>query len=175
MYCYLIFKRRCLKTWKNWFNYSKRIIWACSFCEKKGDGFFGLFKSIFLRNQSLSRPNAMWFYGKNAKLEREICILTENRSNRNEMWCAADSHNYMCHMHKDFQKKKKKKNVIITIGIRRRSDYIIRFVTPAIGPNKSTKLTRLTALTHNREYPLLWCMIANKRGHSRIVFLIQSI
>ena len=34
-------------------------------------------------------------------------------------------------------------------SIRRRSDYIIGFVTPAIGPNKSKKLTRLIALAHN--------------------------
>ena len=35
------------------------------------------------------------------------------------------------------------------ICIRRRSDYIIGFVTPVIGPNKSKKLTRLLAPTHN--------------------------
>ena len=33
--------------------------------------------------------------------------------------------------------------------IRRRSDYIIGFIAPAIGPNKSKKLTRLIALAHN--------------------------
>ena len=33
--------------------------------------------------------------------------------------------------------------------IRRRSDYIIGFVTPAIDPNKSRKLTRLIAPAHN--------------------------
>ena len=33
--------------------------------------------------------------------------------------------------------------------IRRRSDYIIGFITPAIGPNKSRKLTRLIAPAHN--------------------------
>ena len=32
--------------------------------------------------------------------------------------------------------------------IRRRSDYIIGFVTPVIGPNKSRKLTRLIAPAH---------------------------
>ena len=35
------------------------------------------------------------------------------------------------------------------LTIRRRSDYIIGFVTPAIGPNKSRKLTRLIAPAHN--------------------------
>ena len=38
--------------------------------------------------------------------------------------------------------------VFLTL-IRRRSDYIIGFVTPAIGPNKSEKLTRLIAPAHN--------------------------
>ena len=33
--------------------------------------------------------------------------------------------------------------------IRRRSDYIIGFVTPAIGPNKFKKVTRLIAPVHN--------------------------
>ena len=33
--------------------------------------------------------------------------------------------------------------------IRRRSDYIIGFIAPAIGPNKSRKLTRLAAPAHN--------------------------
>ena len=35
------------------------------------------------------------------------------------------------------------------LAIRRRSDYIIGFVTPAIGPNKFKKLTRLIAPVHN--------------------------
>ena len=35
------------------------------------------------------------------------------------------------------------------VSIRRRSNYIIGFITPAIGPNKSKKLTRLTAPAHN--------------------------
>ena len=34
-------------------------------------------------------------------------------------------------------------------SIRRRSDYIIGFIAPAIGPNKSKKLTRLIAPAHN--------------------------
>ena len=34
-------------------------------------------------------------------------------------------------------------------AIRRRSDYIIGFITPAIGPNKSKKLTRPIVPTHN--------------------------
>ena len=34
-------------------------------------------------------------------------------------------------------------------SIRRRTDYIIGFIAPAIGPNTSRKLTRLTAPAHN--------------------------
>ena len=34
-------------------------------------------------------------------------------------------------------------------SIRRRRDYITGFIAPAIGPNKSRKLTRLIAPTHN--------------------------
>ena len=35
------------------------------------------------------------------------------------------------------------------LSIRQRSDYIIGFITPAIGPNKSKKLTRPIVPTHN--------------------------
>ena len=66
-------------------------------------------------------------------------------------------------------------------SIRQRSDYIIGFVTPAISPNKSKKLTWPKVQTHNlrgkvwmedsthgftdnREYPLHSCVISNKRG-----------
>ena len=37
----------------------------------------------------------------------------------------------------------------IPFTIRRRSDYIIGFITPAIGPNKFKKLTRPIVPTHN--------------------------
>ena len=40
-------------------------------------------------------------------------------------------------------------NWTVSTIIRRRSDYIIGFIAPAIGPNKSQKLTRLTAPAHN--------------------------
>ena len=39
--------------------------------------------------------------------------------------------------------------VMICLSIRRRSDYIIGFIAPTIGPNKSKKLTRLIAPAHN--------------------------
>ena len=37
-----------------------------------------------------------WFYGKKRKIGKGI-FLTENRLSRNEMWCAADNYNNMCH------------------------------------------------------------------------------
>ena len=40
-------------------------------------------------------------------------------------------------------------NTESSLCIRRRSDYIIGFIAPAIGPNKSKKLTRLIAPIHN--------------------------
>ena len=40
-------------------------------------------------------------------------------------------------------------NVMKVDRIRRRSYVIIGFVAPAIGPNKSKKLTRLISPTHN--------------------------
>ena len=43
----------------------------------------------------------------------------------------------------------KQRVAIILNPIRRRSDYTIGFIAPAIGPNKSKKLTRLIAPTHN--------------------------
>ena len=47
---------------------------------------FALFKSIFLRNQSLS--NARWFYGKKTQLGREICIkLKSIKLKRNVLCC----------------------------------------------------------------------------------------
>ena len=54
---------------------------------------FALFKSIFLRNRSLS--NARWFYGKKSRIGKGNLHLTENRLSRNEMWCAVGNHDYM--------------------------------------------------------------------------------
>ena len=62
---------------------------------RKGDGFLALFISIFLRNRSLS--DVSWFYGKKRKIGKGNLYLTENRLSWNEMCCALDNHNYMCH------------------------------------------------------------------------------
>ena len=68
------------------------------FWEKKRQ-IFALFKSIFLRNQFLS--NTRCFYGKKHKTGKGNLYLTENWLSGNEMWCAADNPNYMCHIYAD--------------------------------------------------------------------------
>ena len=62
---------------------------------KKRRRVLALFMSIFLRNRSLS--DAMWFYGKKHKIGKGNQYLTENRLTWNEMCCASDNHNHMCH------------------------------------------------------------------------------
>ena len=64
-------------------------------CEKKMPTGFALFKSIFLRSRSLS--NARWFYGKKHKIGKGNLYSTENWSGGNEIRCAEDNHNYICH------------------------------------------------------------------------------
>ena len=39
----------------------------------------------------------MWFYGKKRKIGKGNLYLTENQLSWNEMCCAADNHNHMCH------------------------------------------------------------------------------
>ena len=70
------------------------MIWAYSFVKKRR-WVLALFISIFLRNRSLS--DARWFYGKKRKNSKGNLYLTENRLSWNEMFCASDNHNYMCH------------------------------------------------------------------------------
>ena len=62
---------------------------------KKRRRVLALFISIFLRNRSLS--DARWFYGQKRKIGMVNLYLTENRLSWNEMCCASDNHNYMCH------------------------------------------------------------------------------
>ena len=63
-----------------------------SFAKKKRRRVFAFFKSIFL-------SNARWFYGKKTRKNGKGNLYsTENHLSRNEMWCATDNHNYMCHV-----------------------------------------------------------------------------
>ena len=62
---------------------------------KKRRQVLALFISIFLRNRSLG--DARWFYGKKRKIGKGNLYLTENRLSWNELCCASDNRNYMCH------------------------------------------------------------------------------
>ena len=57
---------------------------------------------------------------------------------------------------------------LLMFPIRRRSDYIIGFVTPAIGPNKSKKLTQLIAPVHHIRGKVEWktaCMASQTTNY----------
>ena len=98
MYCYLEFKLRYLKK-KNLKLFSirvKELFEPIVLRGKKRRRVLALFKSIFLRNRSLS--NARRFCDEKRKIGKGNLYLTENRSSRNEMWCASDSHNNICHI-----------------------------------------------------------------------------
>ena len=97
-YCYHEFKLRYFKNQKL-FSVRVKELFEPIVPWKKGDGFLLFLKSVFLTNQSLS--NARWFYGKNTKLGREICIQLKSIS-WNEMCCAADNHNCVTHVQKNF-------------------------------------------------------------------------
>ena len=78
------------------FEAEKEILWKLlSSVAKKRRRVFALFKSIFLRNRSLS--NAWWFYGKKQKKWEGKSVFNWKLIKWNEMCCAADNHNYMCH------------------------------------------------------------------------------
>ena len=62
---------------------------------KKRRWVLALFISISLRNRSLS--DARWFYGKKRKIGKGNLFITENRLSWNEMCCASDNYNYVCH------------------------------------------------------------------------------
>ena len=94
MYCYLEFKLSYLKNLKL-FSIRVKELFEPIVLRKKRRRVFALFKSIFLRNRSSS--NARWFYTKKVQIEKGNLYWTKNRLSRNEMWCAADNYNYMCH------------------------------------------------------------------------------
>ena len=63
---------------------------------KKGNGFL-LFLKAFSWETDLW-VKARWFYGKKHKIGMGNWYLTENWLIKTEMWCAADSHNYVSYM-----------------------------------------------------------------------------
>ena len=99
MYCYLEFKLHYHKNLKLFSIRVKElfepIVLPKKKKKKKRQQVFALFKSIFLRNQSLS--NTRWFYGKKCKIGKGNLYLTENWLSWNKMCCTAINHNYMCH------------------------------------------------------------------------------
>ena len=95
MYCYLEFKLSYLKNLKLFSIRVKELSEPIVLCKKKRRRVLAHFISIFLRNRSLS--DTRWFYGKTRKIGKGNLYLTENRLSWNEMCCASDNHNYMCH------------------------------------------------------------------------------
>ena len=93
VYCYLEFKLRYLKNLKL---FSIKDLFEPIVLRKRRRRVFALFKSIFLRNRSLS--NARWFCGRKRKIGKGNLSLTENRLSINEMWYAEDDHNNMYHI-----------------------------------------------------------------------------
>ena len=94
MYHYHEFKFCYLKKLKLFSIRVKELFEPIVLKKKKKTGF-ALFKSILLRNQSLS--NARWFYGKKSKIGKRNLYLTEDWLSRNNIWCAVGNHNYMNH------------------------------------------------------------------------------
>ena len=94
MYCYLEFKLSYLKNLKLFSIRVKKLSEPTGFVKKRRR-VLALSISIFLRNWSLS--DARWFYGKKRKIGKGNLHLTENRLSWNEMCCASDNYNYMCH------------------------------------------------------------------------------
>ena len=92
VYCYVEFKLLYLKNQKLFLIRVKELFEPIS-SAKKARQVFALFKSIFLRNRSLS--NARWIYDKRRKTGKGNLYLTESRWSWNEMYCAADNHNYV--------------------------------------------------------------------------------
>ena len=75
MYCYLEFQLCYLKKLKL-FSIRVKELFEPNVWQKKGNRFLLFFKSIFLRNRSLS--NTWWFYGKKRKIGKGNLHLTEN-------------------------------------------------------------------------------------------------
>ena len=99
MNCYSEFKLRYLKNLKLCSTRVKVLFEPIALRLKKkikSLWSFHLFKSIFLRNRSLS--NAMWFYGKKRKIGKGNLYLTENRLGRNEIWHTEDNRSCMGHI-----------------------------------------------------------------------------
>ena len=112
---------------------------------KKRQWVFALFKSISLRNRSLSK--ARWFCCKKHKIGKGNLCLTENRFSRNEMWCTVDNDSYTCHItiiiygicnaplpkdtkcRKQYNNKNKRNRLRIKVNFKTRLEYGDRIST----------------------------------------------
>ena len=79
MYCYLEFKLRYLKNLRLFSIRVKELFELIVLRRKKRRRVFARFKSIFLRNRSLS--NARRFYGEKRKIGKGNRLLTGKRVN----------------------------------------------------------------------------------------------
>ena len=93
VYCYLEIKLRYLKNLKL-FSIRVKDLFEPIVLGRKADGLL-LFLKAFSWESDLW---VTWFYGKKCKTWKGNMNLIENRLSGNETWCAADNHNYMCHM-----------------------------------------------------------------------------
>ena len=88
MYCFLEFKNCCLKNLKLFSTRVKEL--SLSFCEKKKAIGFALFIKVFFLT-TLGDSTVEQIGKKN------LLYVTKNPfKSRNEIWCAANNHNYMC-------------------------------------------------------------------------------
>ena len=64
-------------------------------CEEKVTGFSSFYKHFL--EKPIFEWRYRWFYGKKHKIGKGNLYFTENQLSWNEMCCASDNHNYMCH------------------------------------------------------------------------------
>ena len=116
MYFYIEFKLRYLKNLELFLIRVKELFEPIVL-RKKADGFL-LFLKAFSWEIDLSVTLGD-FTVKNAKIGKGNLYLTENGLSRNEIYCAADIHNYMCHIYvqKDFQIRTLIKQLLIKYQI----------------------------------------------------------
>ena len=95
MYCYLEFKLHYHKNLKLFSISVKELFEPIVLQKKKGRWVFALSKAFSWEIRSLS--NGSWFYSKKCKTGKGNLYSTENQLSWNEMCCAADNHNHICH------------------------------------------------------------------------------
>ena len=95
VYCYLEFKLRYHKNLKS-FSIRVKEFFQPIVLPKTGDGCL-LFLKAFSWETDLWVSLGNFTVKKKKNIGKENLYLTENRLSWNEMCCAADNHNYICH------------------------------------------------------------------------------